>query len=191
MSSRSDPGSARSASGDEARFSAAFEAHHRRVFAYASRRTRTPADAEDVVSETFAVAWRRATHLPAAEHALPWLLGIARRVAANQHRSGTRLAGLVGRLRAQPQPVTAPTGSSPAVEALHRLRPEDQELLRLLAWDGLSQAEAGAVLGVSANAVAIRLHRARKRFADELVKGSDASRTSSVARGRSPREHTT
>ena len=42
--------------------------------------------AEDAVAETFAVAWRRVDHLPEPDVALPWLLAIARRVLANQHR---------------------------------------------------------------------------------------------------------
>jgi predicted DNA-binding protein (UPF0251 family) len=68
------------------------------------------------------------------------------------------------------------------------MRPEDQELLRLLVWDGLSQAEAGEVLGISANAVGIRLSRARKRFADQLrlAKGLGLDRTSSGVEGRTP-----
>ncbi len=169
------------------RFEAAFEQHHRAVLAYALRRTGTEADAEDGVAEAFAVAWRRVDRLPDPEAALPWLLAIARRVLANQHR-GTERRFLLGlRLHAQPQETTAVhAAETPAVEALSRLRPGDQELLRLLAWDGLSQAEAGIVLGISANAVAIRLHRARHRFAEELeqVKGSDAGRTSSEVEGR-------
>ncbi len=79
---------------------------------------------------------------------------------------------------------------SPAAMALDRLPLADQELLRLLAWDGLTQAEAGVVLGISANAVAIRLHRARKRFTDELLKGSELSRTLVGVEGRTPREQT-
>lgn len=178
---------------DTSRFEEAFEAHHRLVFAYALRRTAREADAEDVVAETFVVAWRRVADLPPAERALPWLLGIARRVAANHHRGARRWLGLIGRLRAEPQVIAGPTPETPATQALARLRPDDQELLRLLAWDGLSQAEAGQVLGISANAVAIRLHRARRRFADALVaveteemKGPGASRTSASVGGRMP-----
>lgn len=85
---------------------------------------------------------------------------------------------------------------SPALEALANLRADDQELLRLLAWEGLSQAEAGVVLGVSPNAVAIRLHRARRRFATELarieerdLKGSAPMRTSGEVEGRLPGRH--
>lgn len=75
------------------------------------------------------------------------------------------------------------------MEALARLRPDDQELLRLIAWDDLTHAEAAAVLGISANAVAIRLHRARRRFAEQLVKGSSATRTSVLVKGSTARDH--
>ena len=173
-----------------ARFEAVFETHHRRVLAYALRRTASEADAEDVTAETFAIAWRRVGDLPPPEDALPWLLATARRVAANHHRGRRRWFGLLDRLRAEPMPVSAPSDSA-AAEALERLGRSDQELLRLLAWDGLSQAEAGEVLGVSSNAVAIRLHRARKRFAAELqvveaarMKGLDGDRTPLPVKGR-------
>ena len=155
------------------------------MLAYALRRSRGEADAEDAVAETFAVAWRRIGDLPDGEGALPWLLAIARRVLANQHRGSRRWGALIDRLRAQPRPVliTTPSPASPAIDALDRLRPDDQELLRLIAWDDLSHAEAAVVLGISVNAVAIRLHRARRRFADELAKGSVPSRTSTVVTG--------
>ena len=174
---------------DVARFEAAFEQHHRAILAFALRRTSSEADAEDAVAETFAVAWRRVDRLREPDDALPWLLATARRVLANQHRGSGRRLRLGLRLNAQPQDVPATHGvATPALEALARMRPDDQELLRLLVWDGLSQAEAGVVLGISANAVGIRLSRARKRFAEELagVKGLDLNRTSSEVEGRKP-----
>lgn len=173
------------------RFESVFEAHHRRVFAYALRRSASTHDAEDATSETFAVAWRRIRDLPDDEATLPWLLAVARRVLANRHRSERRSSGLLDRLRGEPRSPVGPIPTSPAADALGRLRPDDQELLRLLAWDGLSQAEAGQVLGISANAVAIRLHRARQRFADELAKGSDHIRTLPLVKGDPSRERTT
>ncbi len=62
-------------------FAALYEIHHARVLAYALRRTRTVADAEDAAAETFVVAWRKRASIPADP--LPWLYGIARRVLAN------------------------------------------------------------------------------------------------------------
>jgi RNA polymerase sigma-70 factor (ECF subfamily) len=162
----------------EARFEATFEAHSRRVLAYALRRVRNEADAEDAVAETFAVAWRRLDKLPDGDP-LPWLLAVARRVIANQRRATDRRTRLFDRLRRQPTPTPGPfRADSAALVALERLAPDDQELLRLLAWDELTHQQAGAVLGISPNAVAIRLHRARKRFSVELGKGSGDSRTS-------------
>ena len=174
---------------DVVRFESMFELHHRAVLGYVLRRVASEADAEDAVSETFTIAWRRLERAPEAKDALPWLLAIARRVLANHYRSQDRRSRLTLRLRAQPREAVVPmTPVTAASEALDRLRLEDRELLRLLAWEGLSQAEAGVVLGISENAVAIRLHRARKRFADELeyVKGLGSDRTSEGAEGRTP-----
>ena len=44
----------------------------------------------------------------------------------------------------------------------------DQELLRLVYWDGLSHAEIAPVLDISVNAVAVRVHRARTRVKARL-----------------------
>lgn len=48
--------------------------------------------------------------------------------------------------------------------ALRRLSERDQEILTLVAWDGLSNAEVAEVLGCGHKSVALRLHRARQRF---------------------------
>src|SRR5439155_83532 len=76
------------------------------VFAYARRRA-TKDEADDVVSETFLVAWRRFDELPAEP--LPWLIGTARKVLANRRRSDDRRDALVVRLRSLP-------GSSPSAD---------------------------------------------------------------------------
>ncbi len=170
-----------------------YEAHARVILAYALRRLPDAADAEEAAAETFVVAWRRLGDRPATNDALPWLYAIARRVVANQHRAAARRERL--RVRVRDQAVSevgaGPEGESLLIDVLVEMRPEDQELLRLLAWEGLSHAEIAVVLGISPNAVAIRLHRARTRFERVLVdrrsrdvKGSGPSRTSTWAKGR-------
>jgi RNA polymerase sigma factor (sigma-70 family) len=167
-----------------------YERHQRAILAYTLRRTPSVPDAEDAAAETFVIAWRRRDGRP--DEPLPWLYAIARRVLANQRRAGDRRARLLQRVRSQPQDVPTPFTrgtEGPALVALRRLRPDDQELLRLVAWEGLGHAEIAVVLGISVNAVAIRLHRARRRFVEALqgstVKGSDVGRTSDRVKGRS------
>jgi RNA polymerase sigma-70 factor (ECF subfamily) len=150
--------------------------YNRHVLAYALRRTEQRTDAEDVVSSTFAVAWRRWEDKPAAEFELPWLYAIAARVLANQRRSLRRLAALRSRLRDLPAPAAPERSDLPdVVAALKQLSRDDQEVLRLAAWEGLTNAQLAVALDCSENAATIRLHRARKRLAEKLVKDESAA----------------
>jgi RNA polymerase sigma-70 factor (ECF subfamily) len=137
---------------------------HRHVLAYALRRA-DPATAEEVVAETFVVAWRRLDDVP--EPPLPWLLGVARRVLANQRRGRARQEALAERLRHESRDGSGEIDGA-VLEALGRLREADREVLLLHAWEGLDNRDAATVVGCSANAFAVRLHRARDRFAREL-----------------------
>ena len=90
----------------------------------------------------------------------------------NQWRSTSRRLRLVDHIQAQPAP---PAGADPAERpgadlraALERLSFDDQEVLRLVAWEGLPHAEVAQVLGCSTNAVGIRMHRARQRLQQAL-----------------------
>ena len=155
--------------------------HHRHVLAYALRRTEQRADAEDVVAATFTVAWRRWSDKPSAEFELPWLYAIAARVLANQRRSVRRLLALRSRLRELPEPASVERSELPeVVAALKQLRRDDQEILRLAAWEGLTGAELAVALDCTENAAAIRLHRARKRLEEQFAKEDPAAGHSPV-----------
>ena len=153
---------------DSERFERLWRENVRAVLRYAARRV-SPAAVDDVVAETFVVAWRRLDDVP--EFALPWLSGVARGVAANTARAGFRRRALVQRLATQPEMGHDKHDDGPDVtlEALRQLSSRDQELLTLIAWDGLKPHEAAVVLGCSTVAVRVRLHRARARFRAALI----------------------
>ena len=144
-----------------------FAAHGSTVYAYARRRG-SAADADDVVSDTFLVAWRRLDDLPDA--ALPWLLKVARNALANRRRSGARQEALRVKLAVTDRPAAlVPVGSADAVtdrvtRALETLPRAEYDALTLLAWEGLSPEEVGTVLGCSRAAVYLRISRARRRL---------------------------
>ncbi len=153
------------------RFDGLWRDHAHAVLRYARRRV-LPADVDDVVAETFVVAWRRLDEVP--DPALPWLLGVARGVSANAVRSARRRDALADRVagtgehdpRRAATDVTARAldADGAATSALRRMSEIDREVLTLLAWDQLSQTEAATVIGCSPGALKVRLHRARKRF---------------------------
>jgi RNA polymerase sigma-70 factor (ECF subfamily) len=106
--------------------------------------------------------------------ALAWLYGVARRVISDRQRSIRRRERLLARLLSfgQKEEAEEPAGMvehSAVQSALARLRPADQELLRLAEWEELTTSELASVLRCSKNAVAIRLHRAHRRFARALA----------------------
>jgi RNA polymerase sigma-70 factor (ECF subfamily) len=153
----------------EARFNALFARHYPAVFGYAARRIGRD-EAGDAAAEVFAVAWRRLGRVPEEPESLPWLYGVARRVVANHERAARRRLRLQAKAAAAPGDTLPPPGvAGLEVEAaLLRLAAADREILRLAAWEELQPAEIAAVLGCSANAAAVRLHRARQRLAGEL-----------------------
>ncbi|WP_028049238.1 RNA polymerase sigma factor [Cellulomonas sp. URHD0024] len=155
----------------EERFTALFDATHRPLLAYAIRRVADPADAADVVAETFLVAWRRLDEVPPGDHARPWLFGVARRVLANLYRGERRRHALADRLRESLTEIAPPdrTELSDVEIALGKLDDDDRELLRLVAWEDLARDEIAIALGVSRAAVRVRLHRARQRLLQQMA----------------------
>ncbi len=154
-------------------FRAVFDELHREIHAYASRRV--PEEiADDVVAETFLTVWRRRKDLPAVpEDRRRWVFGVARNHLAHVQRSRARLARLESRLAlatAAGIPVVEPdvaeqvVVSLDAFAAFRGLSPQDQEIIQLVAWDGLTAADGAAVLGCSPVAFEARLRRARRRL---------------------------
>jgi RNA polymerase sigma-70 factor, ECF subfamily len=138
---------------------------------FLARRT-DPATADDVLSDTLLVCWRRLDDVP--DNALPWAYGVARNCLANAQRGERRRQRLVAKISvvAPPEETTEAPDSrdEELLEALAALRPEDAELLRLWAWERLTPAEIATVLQITANAASIRLHRAREKLREELRK---------------------
>lgn len=150
------------------RFTTLYDTHQRQVYGYAvSRAGRQVAD--EIVSDTFLVAWRRFGELP--EVALPWLLGVARNLIREQARQSARQESIEAELRAWqsqapagPDPADVVTDRDAVLSALAGMSDDDRELLTLVAWHGLTAREAAHVIGCSSATYFVRLHRARRRL---------------------------
>ena len=154
---------------DRRRFEAAVEPLIPDLLRYFVRRVEPRADADDCVSETTLALWRHRRRLPvASEEQRMWAFGVARNVLANHLRKRARRARIDESLvREEAEPVS--DEAFLALEALGTLPPADQELLRLVLWDGFGIAEAGALAGVRPAAARKRYERARGRLRDAFA----------------------
>src|SRR5689334_20437055 len=143
------------------RFDRIYAEHHEAVRAYVRRRMTEDA-VDDIVSETFVVCWRKLDRVP--DDPLPWLYAVARKTLANHRRKLARQTPVQAAVGGEPEPV----GDGMLATAFGALSERDREVLRLVAWEGLSLREAAVVLGCSAVACRVRYHRARSRLAERL-----------------------
>ncbi|HUD69685.1 MAG TPA: sigma-70 family RNA polymerase sigma factor [Acidimicrobiales bacterium] len=149
----------------EARFSRLVHDHGDAVHRYLRRRhvVGDATDAEDLLADVMAVAWRRLDDIPVGAEA-PWLFGVAKHRLSNARHRSTRRDRLLAPIR--------PRAASPAAEdvaiadlglreALDQLSDKEREALLLTAWEGLGPEELAIALDVSVNAAAIRLSKAK------------------------------
>ena len=159
-----------------------FDRHAASLAAYATRRVGS-ATAKDVVADTFRIALEQRTGFdPRRGDERAWLYGIATNLIRRHWRTEER------RLRTQTRSVAADTRQvdplldlvdavdarrsyDRVVEAVIRLDPDDRDLLVLVAWEGMTSAEAAAVLDVPPGTVRSRLHRIRASLADARTEG--------------------
>jgi RNA polymerase sigma factor (sigma-70 family) len=150
------------------------EAHALDVRRYLYRRLVGAADpastADDLTADVLVVAWRRRADIP-ADAELPWLYAVARRVLANYRRRPQDV--LVADLGAidtvdEADPAEIVSDDASLADAWRSLSPRDREVLRLVAWEGLSGAELAVALGITEGGAAAALSRARARFEESL-----------------------
>lgn len=139
--------------------------------------TPQPADAHDLVQDALLRSWRSFETFD-GRHPRAWLLTILRNANLNSHRKprpdpidpADASRSLGGEVSASAEDhVVDPLFGATIESALADLKPEARQLVMLVDADGLSYAEAAAVLGVPEGTVMSRLHRARKKIKKRVV----------------------
>jgi RNA polymerase sigma-70 factor (ECF subfamily) len=162
-------------SNTDARFEALYREHAHDVHGYCLRRTSSE-EAKDATSEVFVVAWRRFEDVPHGDEALPWLYGVARNVLANRARSFRRRDRLAAKAAVHhdetvpgPEPqIVRNEEHDELLRALSRLPDKDQEILRLVEWEGVGRDKVAEMFFVSRAAIDKRIARAYKKMAKIL-----------------------
>lgn len=169
--SAADTAMDRYAEGDDASFEALYDALAARLHHYIRRHVRNDHRCDDLLQETFLrIHKARGTFLRGAA-VLPWAFAIARRLVLDEVRRDRRAPVIVDDDEAIPPDATiaverpeelveARRFAKRLVDALACLPESQRTAFELLKQDGLTLAEAAAVLGVSVTAVKLRAHRA-------------------------------
>lgn len=161
---------------DHPAFESLFRETYPSVAAYCHRRL-PPVEADEAVAEVYEVAWAKRDMVLAADVPLAWLYRVAFGVVSNAYRSKRRKRQFLQRVEAERR-ASPPTPENRALEseetnlvlrALGELSSDDQEILRLAAFEGLAYAEISTVLQIPEGAVRSRLHRARRRLGAVLA----------------------
>jgi RNA polymerase sigma-70 factor (ECF subfamily) len=142
------------------------------LLSYFGWRVQIPADAADLLSETFVVAWRRGDRMPVdPEQARMWLFGVARRVLANAARGAVRHTDLTDKLRGHLQALPTEQLDAETLDiraALDAIPADQSELVRLILWDGFTLPEAATILGIRESTARGRYQRARAQLRELL-----------------------
>ncbi|WP_067485751.1 RNA polymerase sigma factor [Actinomadura hibisca] len=162
---------------DPEAFGELFRRHAPRLHAYLRRRL-GPSLADDVVAETFSIAFRQRARFDGRAEFGAWLWGIASNTVAKHHRSETRMYRAFARTGVDPAEdgvadlasgrATAAALGPRLAKALASLGAVDRNVLLLLAWGELSQAEIAAALDLPVGTVKSKIHRARTRLRKAL-----------------------
>jgi RNA polymerase sigma-70 factor (ECF subfamily) len=168
---------ARALKGDRPAFNRIVQRYQESLYRFIRRYVGDADEAYDLLQETFVSAWQALGRYDPARPAATWL----RRIALNKCRDWGRrrtvrrfFYGAASLDAAKVTPAAAAADDTEEVaairldQAIARLPSQLKEPLLLTAFAGLSQEEAGKVLGVTAKAVETRLYRARKLLAEAL-----------------------
>lgn len=156
-------------------FESWYHDHRATVYRYVRFRVATREAAEDVTSEVFLKALRALPRYdPTRAAPRTWLLRIARNAVTDHlralkrrgslHVSLDRVPDLVADIPSQDERVLKEERIQKLLNGTRRLRKVDQEVLSLRYGAGLDNREIAEALGITPNAVAVRLHRALKRL---------------------------
>lgn len=164
--------------GDGDGFKQLFDRYHGRVFRHVVGLVEVPADADDIASATFLEFWRRRHAVRLVDGSvLPWLLVTAGYLSRNHGRRAQKYRAILRQLPRDERSVDAAEEAELRLStkervrtigaAISRLRPVDAQLIALTSIGECSVAQAAELLGLSAGAARVRLHRARARLREE------------------------
>lgn len=140
-------------------FDQLYDRHVHEVYRYIARR-HIGNDAQDLTGDVFLIAFQKLNSIPAGSE-LPWLYRTAWNVLANAHRKNDPIPANFDLTEIEPDCADIVITNDQLNRSWQKLPQKDREVLRLVAWEGLSGKELASVLGISEGGAGAALSRAR------------------------------
>lgn len=164
----------RVASGDARAFEELYHLYEKRVYQYVCTLIRDPSLAEEVVGEVMLAVWRGACHYAHQSRLSTWIFGIARHKALDALRLTSRHDQAAVAIDEAPllpcldeTPIDGIQREQLGVvtrQALTKLSPEHQEVLRLVFYEELPYEEIALLLNIPENTVKTRVFYAKQQL---------------------------
>jgi RNA polymerase sigma-70 factor, ECF subfamily len=165
------------------------------LYRTALRMTGNPADAEDLVQETYLRAFRSIEQFKPGTNLRAWLFKIQTNSFINEYRKRVRrprntslddveeyyLYNHLVESGVQPSPsvtedeILAQIDDAEVFQALDELQENYRQVVLLADVEGFAYREIAEILDIPVGTVMSRLHRARKRLKEQLMNGHRAS----------------
>ena len=151
-------------------FDQLYDRHALEVYRYISRR-HIGNDAQDLTGDVFLIAFQKLNSIPAGSE-LPWLYRTAWNVLANAHRKNEPIPANFDLTEIEPDCADVVITNDQLNRSWQKLPHKDREVLRLVAWEGLSGKELATTLGISEGGAGAALSRARANLRKAWVEES-------------------
>jgi RNA polymerase sigma-70 factor (ECF subfamily) len=174
--------------GDQVAFRALYELTAPRIYAYLKKLAKDRATAEDLLQQTYLKLHDARGAYVRGANPMPWLFTIAYRVFLDEARRArrSRIASSDERVFEIPVGIDGRREQSEATDsklhqemlaAIEQLPARQREVVRLTKVEGLSTSEAARILGTTAGAVKLRMHRAYQLLRAWLAVSAPAQAT--------------
>ncbi len=149
--------------------------HRQRLLALATRMTRNPEDAKEIVQEALLRAYKSLHRFDASRSFRNWILQIAVNAARDKSRRKIRDAEIIDRARDLPAGARDPESSlsskefrSDLMECLLALTARERDVFILRDLEDLNIKETSEALGCSSVSVRVNLSSARRKIRDAI-----------------------